>query len=233
MRYPKIKFKTSKVQDKKIFKEFLQYYQTKQEKFFRWLINPHPEFKTMLDKKCLNRSQILKLANNFTHEFYKKNQKKIQNNAKRIEKKWQEKEKCFFQLVDHLFYCHPWPEGKYIGYMTIWGIFPRYLDQKIFMVPYKHKIKNYALATIAHELLHFMFYDYVLKHFPKFKNKKYDRKIWEVSEIFNAVVQQSYPWIKLFGVKPLIYTEHQKKIKKINKVWQPKTGIKEFLKIIL
>ena len=90
------------------------------------------------------------------------------------QKDWLMVEKNFHCLVDELFCGHKWPKGKYIAYTTIWGMFPKFLEDKTFQIPFKHKNKRYVIVVIAHELLHFIFYDYFYKKYPKYRLDKYN-----------------------------------------------------------
>lgn len=229
MSYPKIKFKISKKKELEVFKEFFNYYKTDEERLFNWLLVPHKSFKKSFWKKNIANKQITEMARKYIDEYYKIYGKTINKNGNAIELLWEQKEKRFYNLANEVFGNYKWPKGKYIGYLTMWGIYPRYIKEKFFCLPYKHKVKNYALTVIAHEMLHFIFYSYLFKKYPMYKNKNYGMLIWHASEIFNSVVQKSKSWIKLFGLKSKIYPEHKEIIKKIDDIWRPENKISTFL----
>ena len=140
-------------------------------------------------------------------------------------KNWEKLEQRFYLLTDRLFKNKYWPKGKYIAYLTIWGMYPRFLEDKTFQVPHVHKEKKYVNVVIAHEMLHFKFYDYFLKNYSKYNKRKYDFLIWHTSEIFNAIVQNMPSWFKEFGAMVKVYPEHKKVIKRL----QEKHNKKAFL----
>ncbi len=69
---------------------------------------------------------------------------------------------------------------------------------------------------MAHEMLHFMFYDYFYKRFPKYLDQeRYSFFNWHVSEIFNSIVQNSKAWAGFFGAKSMTYPEHKRIVSKM------------------
>ena len=117
-------------------------------------------------------------------------------------------------------------------------MYPRYLKDKTFQFPYRHKKKNFIPVVIAHEMLHFIFYDYIHKKFPKYKSYKYDFFIWHVSEIFNEIVQNSPKWFKVFKAKSMGYPEHKRIVNKLSKKyykkdkWQLDEIINDIIKLV-
>ena len=122
---------------------------------------------------------------------------------------WENKEKSFLNLVNEIFCDNFWPEGKYVVYLTIWGIFPRFLEDSTFQVPYKYKNQKYINVIIAHEMLHFVFHNYFYQKYPQYKQNEHNFFVWHISEIFNVIVQNSSKWLKIFEVKTMDYPEHR------------------------
>lgn len=94
-------------------------------------------------------------------------------------------------------------------------MYPRFLDDKTFCVPYFHKREKYINVIIAHEMLHFIFYDYFYKRYPEYNESKYNFFVWHVSEIFNSLIQNSKEWLDVFCEEIITHPEHNKIIKKI------------------
>jgi len=157
-----------------------------------------------------------KEASKFIQKIYRKDEKIIKHNLNLYKKNWAKKEEQFYQLVEELFEKQPWPRGKYITYPTIWGMFPRFLEDKIFQLPHKYRNKKYVNVIIAHEMLHFMFYSHFLKHYPRYKKSKYNFFVWNISEIFNSIIQNSPKWLKVFKLKSKPYPEHLKIVQKLS-----------------
>jgi len=94
-------------------------------------------------------------------------------------------------------------------------MYPRFLDDKTFCIPYLHKNEKYVNVVIAHEMLHFVFYDYFYKKYPEYNNSEYNFFVWNISEIFNSLIQNSNEWIKVFKEQSMTYLQHDIIINKI------------------
>ena len=175
------------------------------------------------------------MVSDFVGSVYLRNKKTINKNINLYQKNWSKIEEKYFLLVDDLFSGYVWPKGKYIAYPTIWGMYPRFLEDKTFQIPYKYKKEDYVNVIIAHEMLHFIFYDYFYKKYPKYKSNKYNFFAWNISEIFNSIVQNSSMWLKVFKTKTMSYPEHKNIINKLQKVSCRNNGIKadELIKTII
>jgi len=186
------------------------------------------EFQYILSKgfSTEERNKIIK---EYTNHIYKIKRKEIKKGLEKAEKDWQRAEKEYFKLVDKIFKNYPWPKGNYRGIISIWHMFPRYIDHKIFFFPYNHRAPKFSNNVIAHEMLHFIFFDYLKKEYKlkegsKIKNKP-DDYIWKVSEVFNNVIEDWKPYNKLFKNKPNPYTGTEKMFSRMKKQWREKQDI--------
>ncbi|MCD6178000.1 hypothetical protein J7K03_01915 [bacterium] len=57
-------------------------------------------------------------------------------------------------------------------------------------------------------MLHFLFYSYLFKHFPKYKKSRYSYAVWVFSEAFNEAVMKEKEWRKIFPSLPLSIQRH-------------------------
>jgi len=161
-------------------------------------------------------------VSDFVREEHARYAKDIGTNFAIYEYQWRAVEPKFHELVRKLFGSFPWPRGKYAAYPTIWNMFPRFLDDKTFQIPFRFRKKQYVNIIIAHEMLHFIFYAYFYIHYPQYHGDDHELFVWHVSEIFNDIVQGSHPWLEVFGLPSIEYPEH----KKINIVLTRKYGHK-------
>jgi len=213
--YPKLKFKTSPQKDINTLFAFINDAKHNQGRSLKWaVLDKYPVLRKYGSKK--NFEITKKEASKFIRKIYRKDEKIIKHNLDLYKKNWAEKEKQFYQLVEELFGKKPWPKGKYIAYPTIWGMFPRFLEDKTFQLPHKYRNKKYVNVITAHEMLHFMFYSHFLKHRLCYKKSKYDSFVWNISEIFNIIVQNSPKWLKVFKLKSKPYPEHLKIARKLS-----------------
>ncbi|MDD3998782.1 MAG: hypothetical protein PHR98_01595 [Candidatus Shapirobacteria bacterium] len=210
--HPKIKFKIDPKKDISTFFDFLKDAKYDEGRNFEWaILKHHPYFKKFngeIDKK---------IVKDFVFKYYSKNKKAIEKNIITHENNWKKIEKDFFKLAHDLFLDTKWPKGKYIAYTTMWSMYPRFLDDKTFQIPAISKKKKVASFIIAHEMLHFIFYEYFLNKYKKYKSHKYDFFVWHVSEIFNVIIMNRPEWQKILKNKDDGYPEHGKIIEKLSK----------------
>jgi len=117
--------------------------------------------------------------------------------------------------------------------VTIWNIFPRDISDKTFQLPYKGRSFKRVEAIIAHEMLHFLFYSYLFKHFPKYKKSRYSYAVWVLSEAFNEAVMKEKEWRELFPSLPPFYSETHPIRKKIMKLRKVNKDVEEIMHILL
>lgn len=169
-------------------------------------------------------------TSDYVDKFYKSHREKLQNFAKIAKSKWDKISPSFFRITSKIFKNHPWPKGKYIGYISIFNCNPRFLKDKTFQVYFKHKAgSNYVTA---HELLHFIFYDYAIKrHADMFGGKNTESgTFWDIAEAFNSVILHAPEFIRIFGAKKqIIYPEHRTYISRFNKLWKENPEIDSFI----
>ena len=222
--YPKLKFKINYKRDIETFFAFNNEANFDSGRNLKWaILKKYPQFKKYKQGNTLNINEDI--VKKFVESIYLKNYCLIKKNLSIYQKNWVNIKRNFYLLVDELFYQRSWPKGKYIALPTIWGMYPKFLEDKVFQIPYKHKNKKYVSIIIAHEMLHFIFYDYFDKKYSKYKSNKYIFFVWNISEIFNNVIQNSPGWLKIFRIKSIPYPEHKKIIKKLQKIYYKKENI--------
>lgn len=220
---PKIKFKIDPQKDIESLAAFVNQAGFDNGRSLQWAVfKKHP-----LLRKVIKRGKIMDraLAEQYVRDIYRKNKTIAFKNIRRYKRDWQKKEKAFFELADDIFHDFPWPKGKYIAYTTIWGMFPRFLDDKTFQVPVKYRSKRYVPVIIAHEMLHFRFYAYIEKHYPQYRDPEHSFFVWHISEIFNILIINSPAWLYVFRKKNLPYPEHQKIINELRKKYREPSSL--------
>ncbi|MFH1030619.1 MAG: hypothetical protein V1770_05160 [bacterium] len=221
---PKLKFKIDYKKDVSSFLAFLRDAEFDEGRSLDWaVLKIYPYFKKYKSGPSLKINK--KEVESFVKDFYDKNRAEMEKNLKAYEEDWNKKEKEFYSLAQDLFGSKKWPNGKYIAYPTIWGMYPRFLENKTFQLPYKCKNKKSINTTIAHEMLHFIFYDYFYEKYPEYSKDEFNFFLWNVSEIFNSVIQNSPTWIKVFKTKNMDYPEHGKIIKNLSEKYHKKDEI--------
>ncbi len=202
-KYPEIKFMASATKDAQLGVNFLKYTRGKNAKKF--LRNFFPdEIYNAIDKTKSTQVRN-KLIRAYALKSHRKSKKEIERGLRRVKKEWASVEKKYFRLVDWIFKNHPWPKGKYRGFVTVFYMYPRDITHKTFYFPYKHRLPGYANKTIAHEMLHFMFFDYVHERYGLGEHARISGRpgnyLWQVSEAFNNAIEDWEPYRKIFKYK--------------------------------
>lgn len=203
----------------------------KNGEFLDWFLPSDLEYLTHQGISPSKRNAIL---TKYTKDTHKINQKDILKGVKDTKKRWTKIESKFYKIVDQIFQGHAWPKGKYIGYASVYLMFPRDISAKTFFFPYS-KDRWDPIATIAHEMLHFMFYDYIEKNYGIKGNGKLRGKdpkyVWQVSETFNTVIENWTPYKKIFNVTKNIkpYPGCEKMYAAMTKQWAKNPDIEVFL----
>lgn len=196
--------------------------------FGKFIVKMYPELKKARESVSLKDRQ--KIIHTFTKKYYSYHKKEIDKFTCVLKKEWGKKENDFIKITRNLFGEHNFPDGKYIAYSSIINCNPRFLDQKTFQFFYKKKLAD-AIHTISHELLHFIFFDFVNKKLKKEIRCLSEEQLWDLSEIFNVIVLKSSFYKKIIDkklVKP--YPDHKKYIPKFEKARMETNGIKDFIK---
>ena len=121
---------------------------------------------------------------------------------------------------------HPWPKGLYVSYLSVFPCGPRFLENKTFQVFYL--TKNISLNT-AHELLHFLFYDYFEKKFPEISLT--EEKVWILSEVLNFLILDLPEFHAIFGASHSHpYPNHISIIENLKPEWENRKDLNSFLK---
>lgn len=220
MKNPKLTFKSSPMRDIETLKAFIVDAGFDGGSNLQWAVfRKYPFLKKYFSGNELNDTRKVEL---FIRNTYTNDRNVIEKNLKIYEKNWNNIEDKFYELTREIFGSFSWNKGKYIAYSTIWGMYPRFLEDKTFQIPHKRRNKKYVNVIIAHELLHFIFYDYFYLKYPKYKNEKYNFFVWNVSEIFNALIQNSPKWMTVFLLETMTYPEHEKVVKLLAKKYHKK-----------
>lgn len=146
------------------------------------IIRHHPALAGALQVEGEKRKKIVE---DYVRGFYKDYEKELENTKARYQEAWNNVQKDFFKVTSMVFGDHCWPIGAYVGYLSIFNCNPRFLDTKTFQVYYQHRAG--VVSVTAHEMLHFIFYDWLEKHAPELITKIGEEKVWKLSEVFDIV----------------------------------------------
>lgn len=160
-------------------------------------------------------------------DFYTKNSNVLENARK-------DTEVCFDEIKNVLFlelqnyFGKDYSKENYTCSLSIFDCNPRYLENKSFQVYYKRS-HDMRKEVIAHELIHFVFYDFC--HTLEIKDTK---ELWELSEIFNVIFLNLSSLQKATGAEELLfYPDLKDKLEEIKQIWVQQPIAEKFIKMSL
>ena len=170
-----------------------------------------------------------KIISDYGRYCYKAHTSEIKSGTKTVVADWDKMKNKYFCLVDLIFKKHHWPKGYYVGFATIWHSYPRNVKNMTFYFPYSHSLPQYANKVISHEMLHFMFFDYIKSRYGLAEGAKIKGKdvnyVWKVSEAFNNVIEEWAPYKKIFKHPARPYKETLDIFNKMSRQWKQKQDI--------
>lgn len=191
--YPKLKILRNKECDKLICEQFLNYKKGGVD-FGEGIIKEHPELTTARE---VEGDEAKRIISDYFDSFYSKFDSDLSEVTSNAQNEWKRKKNSFFKACDKYFDNHHWPEGKYEAYPSIINCNPRFLDYKIFQFYWKDK--HGFSQVVAHEMLHFLFYDLVAKLLPNVDLQS--EKIWELSEVFDGLIMSEEDFVAITNIK--------------------------------
>lgn len=220
----KVNYKLNKKLDKKMAAEF-----TQEPDFSERILELHPKLKKV--KKAENEEKKERIINDYFDMFYEKNSQKLKQARKNFKKEWSRVEEDFIEKTKELFGGdYQFPPGKYLGYISAINCNPRFLENKTFQIYFQHP-QGVGYVT-AHELLHFVFYDYTQDKFPEFFEDRDPNKgiYWDLAEIFNDVVLALDDFRTIHGQEDIsVYPKHEKYLEEFTKLWEKTEDIDGFI----
>lgn len=180
------------------------------------------------------KEKIEKEAKKYIFDYYKKNNDSLEQKLIDASERWREVEDDFLKEVNRIFKGYDWPEGEYIGNASILEVYPRIIEEKHFLFPINKP--GSSSKVIAHEMLHFITYDYLERKY-NLEPKEYhdeDRLFWEFTEAFNLLLENEKYWreiVKFKETKKLKpYNGFGETYEKMEKLWNKNKDIDYLIK---
>lgn len=226
---PKLSFKIDLKNDIDNAKFFIK--TVKNDTFLDWFFAQKLNF---IRSKSFSNAEKNKIITEYTKYFYRVNKECIDKGVIETKSRWLKVEKKFYKLIDDIFQGHPWPKGNYTGFASIFRMYPRDIKKKTFFFPFSKQTQD-PLGVIAHEMLHFIYFDYIKKRYGvdegtvfKSENPNY---VWCVSEAFNRMIEDWGKFRKIFGFSDTKaqYKECANIYAKMKKQWNKDQDINKLL----
>ncbi len=209
MKTPKLTFKIDEELDVEMIKKFLKVGAGGGFDFKQIFIEHYPEIENIEEEDI----------DKFLAEFYSRNLSKIRQAVDKFEQNWNEVSGRFWTVSNRLFKNKIALKGEYDVFITLNPFSPRFLEDESFMIYFRGES---AKGIIAHELMHFFFYQYTQKFFPEiFSELDPDSGIyWDMAEIFNNVVLDS-EMFNFITKEEHPYPDHEKYLDAAKAIFDP------------
>lgn len=192
--------------------------------FSNSILDLNPELEKVRD---LKDTELEAFFRRYVNHIYEEKGKVLEKKKTLLQRDWDKIENNFINITQDLFNNHPWPEGAYVGFLSMFNCNPRFLNQKTFQCYYDHP--EGLVYVSSHEMLHFMFYDYINKHNELIKDYS-ESNVWKLSEIFNVVVLGLSEFVRITGnPKPKSYPNHKDLIPNFTRLWNDTKQVDEFI----
>ena len=223
----KLRFYLNKKLDQRMAEEFLNVHGGGID-FGEGIVKIHPKLKSA--KSLKDVAQRKKAIRVYFDNYYRAHKMVMLRKIESVRKAWRKCEKEYVAITIDLFGGFRFPKGKYIAYASIINCNPRFLGLKTFQFFYKKPLAD-AIYTIAHELLHFIFFDFIKKKLKKEAKHLSEDQLWDLSEIFNVVVLKSPRYRRIVNQKFVIpYPYHRRYIRQFEKIYKNSRNAEEFIR---
>lgn len=212
MNQPQLRIELNKEFDKEICGSFINR-QNAGVDFGKGIIKLHPNL-------------TLNNISEYFDSYYKQHKTELLMIVDQCQSKWDGISDGFFLACDKYFGNLLWPKGEYKAYLSIINCNPRFLENKTFQVYWKHP--DGFVYVAAHEMLHFLFFDLVQRLLPTIDIN--DRKIWEISEVFNGLIMREPEFVEITGVLNIMqYPDLAELQIKLTDVWEKNKNARKFI----
>ena len=191
----------------------------------------HPNLNHLLGQQ--NEEEVKGAISCFIDEYYHKNRVRLRENFDTIIKEWYQVRSSYYKKVGGLLNNYPWPSGDYLACGSILYLFPRNIAKRWFTFPLSRRFN--AVQVIAHEMLHFIVYDYLEKVFGLKPSEgcDQDNKFWQFSENLNALIEDEPIWQEFMrGNKANIKPECKTLYLEMKAVWDKDKSIDHLIESI-
>lgn len=161
----------------------------------------------------------------YIDDFYSTQKTEMFKKHEEIKKILEIKQELFLIELKKLFGMD-FSQNTYQAYLSIFNCNPRWPETKTFQIYWKKDLPH-TIEVIFHESLHFAFFEYLEKNFPK-EIGGLDTNIgtlWEMSEIFNVLILNLSQFRNILGLEEkLFYPQLQGKLDTAEIIWNDSGG---------
>lgn len=211
----------------------------------RWRMNGGykgwADFEQELDTVS-NNDEVYRIAEEKIRQFWDDHHDEMKVRAAVVRDDWVNVQKVFYRNADHFFSEYPWPKppsgmDSYTGYASMLNSFPRHIREKSFSFPANplHSSRGRAIKVTAHEILHFMEYEYMEKKFGLTPSERgsADNTFWQFTENLNVLIENSDLWKEIMqGETSKPYPICEELYGKMKEIWDRSQCVDDLIREI-
>ncbi len=209
----------------KDLKHFMNEYNTNQPSStdnFKMLIRGRPELEFLREKP---KKEVYNFIKKYMKEDRKKNAERYKKIINDFKAEFKKIKQDLIKDIEKLFDGYEFPDFHYKANFTIFRVYERYLDTKEFDIPLNVS-RQEIFYVFIHEVLHFVFYEYMDNNF---KNRLDEKSLWDLSEIIDVILMKRKPLSRYFVRKPEPYPGHTKHFEILDRLYAESNQMKEFI----
>lgn len=214
--YPNLQFKIDKKFDMEICADFINDKIGDYDFGYERIISLHPDLEKIRHfKKTFQAEEIQK----YTGQYYIEHKKEIAKSLFRFERAWSAVAGRYFVEIEKIFGALNFYKPNTIVALTsifACGVVNDNLTS--FQIWYKVKNIKEIKRHISHEILHFYYYTYIKKYFPRLAGN------WDMAEIFNVVILNLPQFQSIIGTEERGYEIHEPRFQKYKDIWRACNG---------
>lgn len=194
--------------------------------FTQGIIGPHPDLAAALGKGKGEQGRIIDA---YFDAFSNAHEAELMEARNTMEQEWRQDEEKFFAEAAKIF-GDAASQGRYACYVSAIDCNPRFLDKRAFQVFYKHHAG--ASYAVAHELLHFLFFDYVRAVSPGLiaAYGTESGPLWDISELFDNALMMSQGFMEgEYASSVHCYPEHAAYLADARSAWEGRRDVDIFI----
>lgn len=142
----------------------------------------HPKLIEARGKDSVEKKSII---DRYVADYYSQHLPKLEEDRVNFQRVWDEVQPAFFETSRTVFEGYELKPDNYTAFVSIFNCGQRFLDSKSFQTYRTHPAG--IIHQVAHEMLHFIFYDWIKKD-PKYIDRIGTDNTWILSEVFDDLV---------------------------------------------
>lgn len=198
MNIPKVKFKKMSLEENINIVSWAFYADSSNLNIHDYTIQCFPKLNFI--SSDMSQNEANKIITEVVSEEYYQKEKKIEDEVERYSRLWKKYNDKYFKMLFDFFGCSF--DNDVIATVGLIPVFPRNLDDLSFSISIDLE-ESKLVEVVAHETLHFIWFEKWKELYPKTPRRNYDSPYleWKYSEMVTDPILNNRPFSDLFSFK--------------------------------